>query len=394
MIDFSKFVEFHGLKKWAALLVMFSVLFLPSQVFAEAGVEPRRIVLGSHQPLSGPMKTYSQVGRGALIYFQYLNDQGGIHGRQLVLLQRDDRFQPQRTLEVVEKLVMKDRVFALFSGIGTDTSESAMPLLKSQGVPHFFIGSNARRFTEPARHGIFGLLPTAEVEARVLGAFVGSNHPGEKVILWYRDEPEYKLASKEISQKLQGNPLQFLPSKKGSTQFQAEWDAIRVGNPRAVIALGPYAPLMKFLRTADITGPPIFTGNALADSSLIRNLDSRIIERLRVLTSFPMLLETDHPGIRLHQALLREYAPDMRGSRWTVYGHAVAELMAEVLNRSGRELTREVAIRSAENLKTWNGKLIPPVHLNPSQHLSMTFLKVSRIMPTEVQHLSDWIDGR
>ncbi|HJM06249.1 MAG TPA: ABC transporter substrate-binding protein, partial [SAR324 cluster bacterium] len=118
MIDFSKFVEFHGLKKWAALLVMFSVLFLPSQVFAEAGVEPRRIVLGSHQPLSGPMKTYSQVGRGALIYFQYLNDQGGIHGRQLVLLQRDDRFQPQRTLEVGEKLVMKDRVFALFSGIG------------------------------------------------------------------------------------------------------------------------------------------------------------------------------------------------------------------------------------------------------------------------------------
>ena len=362
--------------------------------FAEVGVEPRKILLGTHQPLSGPMKNYSQIGRGASIYFQYLNDQGGIHGRKLVLLQEDDRFQPRITLEVVEKLVMKDRVFALFSGIGTETSESTMPLLKSQGVPHFFIGSNARRFTEPSRHGIFGLLPTSEVEARILGEFVGTHHPGEKVILWFRDQPEFQEASKEISQKIQDNPLQFLPSRKDSNQYKAEWDAIKAGKPRAVIALGPYDSLMKFLRSAEVTGPPIYTGNVLADSQLFRKLDSRIIGRLRVLTSFPLLLDTQHPGIRLHQAILREYAPDMIGSRWTVYGHAVAELMAEVLNRSGRELTREVAIRSAENLKTWKGKLMPPVHLSPSQHLSMTFLRVSKIMPNTIQYLSDWIDGR
>ena len=116
---------------------MFFLMVLPAGILAEAGVESRKIVLGTHQPLSGPMKNYAQIGRGASIYFQYLNDQGGIHGRQLFLLQRDDRFKPQRTLKLVEELVMKDRVFALFSGIGTETSESAMPLLKSQGVPHF-----------------------------------------------------------------------------------------------------------------------------------------------------------------------------------------------------------------------------------------------------------------
>jgi ABC-type branched-subunit amino acid transport system substrate-binding protein len=297
-------------------------------------------------------------------------------------------------LKLVEELVMKDRVFALFSGIGTETSESAMPLLKSQGVPHFFIGSNARSITEPPRHGIFSMLPTPEVEARVLGQYVNSNHPGEKVILWFRDEPEYKAASKEIAQKLQGNPLQFLPSKAGSSQFKAEWEAIRAGNPRAVIALGPYAPLIKFLRAADVSGTPIYSGNALADSSLWRMLDSRIINRLRVLTSFPLLIESNHPGIRLHRALLREYAPDFKPSRWSIYGHSVAELMAEVLRRSGRDLNREGAIRSAENLKSWRGKLMPPVYLDRNQHLSMSFLRVSRIMPTKVVHLSEWLDGR
>ena len=382
------------MKYWGFWLTMFFLMVLPAGILAEVGVESRKIVLGTHQPLSGPMKNYAQIGRGASIYFQYLNDQGGIHGRQLFLLQRDDRFKPQRTLKLVEELVMKDRVFALFSGIGTETSESAMPLLKSQGVPHFFIGSNARRFTEPPRHGIFSMLPTPEVEARVLGQYVNSNHPGEKVILWFRDEPEYKAASKEIAQKLQGNPLQFLPSKAGSSQFKAEWEAIQAGNPRAVIALGPYAPLIKFLRAADVSGTPIYSGNALADSSLWRMLDSRIINRLRVLTSFPLLIESNHPGIRLHRALLREYAPDFKPSRWSIYGHSVAELMAEVLRRSGRDLTREGAIRSAEDLKSWRGKLMPPVYLDRNQHLSMSFLRVSRIMPTKVVHLSEWLDGR
>ncbi len=394
MVNHSKIIELLDMKYWGFWLTMFYIMVLPTGILAEVGVEPRKIVLGTHQPLSGPMKNYAQIGRGASIYFQYLNDQGGIHGRLLFLLQRDDRFKPQRTLKLVEELVMKDRVFALFSGIGTETSESAMPLLKSQGVPHFFIGSNARRITEPPRHGIFSMLPTPEVEARVLGQYVNSNHPGEKVILWFRDEPEYKAASKEIAQKLQGNPLQFLPSKAGSSQFKAEWEAIRAGNPRAVIALGPYAPLIKFLRAADVSGTPIYTGNALADSSLWRMLDSRIINRLRVLTSFPLLIESNHPGIRLHRALLREYAPDFKPGRWSIYGHSVAELMAEVLRRSGRDLTREGAIRSAENLKSWRGKLMPPVYLDRNQHLSMSFLRVSRIMPTKVVHLSEWLDGR
>ena len=184
MVNHAKRIELLGMKFWGFWLTMFYIMVLPTGILAEVGVEPRKIVLGTHQPLSGPMKNYAQIGRGASIYFQYLNDQGGIHGRLLFLLQRDDRFKPQRTLKLVEELVMKDRVFALFSGIGTETSESAMPLLKSQGVPHFFIGSNARSISEPPRHGIFSMLPTPEVEARVLGQYVNSNHPGEKVILW------------------------------------------------------------------------------------------------------------------------------------------------------------------------------------------------------------------
>ena len=102
-----------------AFLVRFiPLVMLPIQVFAEVGVDPRIILLGTHQPLSGPQKSFSEIGRGASVFFHYLNDQGGIHGRRVTLLQRDDRFQPKQTLEVVTNLIMRERIFSLFySGI-------------------------------------------------------------------------------------------------------------------------------------------------------------------------------------------------------------------------------------------------------------------------------------
>ena len=78
----------------------------------------------------------------------------------------------------------------------------------------------------------------------------------------------------------------------------------------------------------------------------------------------------------------------------TVYGHAVAELMIEVLRRSGRSLSRSIAIQAAENIKHWQGTLLPPIFLNSNNHLALTTLRVSQILDDRVNHFSEWIDGR
>ena len=73
MVNHSKRIELIGMKYWGFWLTMFFLMVLPAGILAEVGVESRKIVLGTHQPLSGPMKNYAQIGRGASIYFQYLN---------------------------------------------------------------------------------------------------------------------------------------------------------------------------------------------------------------------------------------------------------------------------------------------------------------------------------
>ena len=60
------------------LVFLFSITHF---CFAETGVFPKNIVFVTHQPLSGPGKGYSDIGKIAQDYFKYVNDQGGVHGR-------------------------------------------------------------------------------------------------------------------------------------------------------------------------------------------------------------------------------------------------------------------------------------------------------------------------
>ena len=72
------------LPKFTVMIIL--LLHTTPDCFAENGVFPRKIVLATHQPLSGPAHEYSDIGKSALAYFKYVNDQGGIHGRAIELI--------------------------------------------------------------------------------------------------------------------------------------------------------------------------------------------------------------------------------------------------------------------------------------------------------------------
>ena len=92
----------HTLKKIVHLLkftvMIILLLHTTPNCFAEDGVFPRKIVLATHQPLSGPAHEYSEIGKGSLAYFKYVNDQGGIHGRAIELIMFDDQLKSEITV--------------------------------------------------------------------------------------------------------------------------------------------------------------------------------------------------------------------------------------------------------------------------------------------------------
>jgi branched-chain amino acid transport system substrate-binding protein len=371
------------------LVFLFSITHF---CFAETGVFPKNIVFVTHQPLSGPAKEYSDIGKSAQAYFKYVNDQGGVHGRSIELKIIDDQLKPYKAKEELEELTLKNDIFAVFSGIGSKTHQAVYPLLKEQRLPSFFVGSDLPEWTQPLRANVFGFMPTAETEARVIGKYITEKHTGKEFIIWYPENPVYQRSVKALTKELYNVSAKLLPGKAG--RLNAEWQLIRRNNPDFLVVLGNYTDVMNFLKFSPQINIPMLTGHALADSRLTEWLGQKVSERVRVLTAYPLKIETEHPGQILHKLILSEYAPNLAVNRWTLYGHAVAELMVEVLNRSGRSLSRQKAVSAAESITKWQGKLLPPVYLDSRNHLVLTTFRVSRITYGRVSHLSGWIDGK
>ncbi len=371
------------------LVFLFSIAHF---CFAETGVFPKHIVFVTHQPLSGPAKEYSDIGKSAQAYFKYVNDQGGVHGRSIELKIIDDQLKPYKAKEELEELTLKNEIFAVFSGIGSKTHQAVYPLLKQQRLPSFFVGSDLPEWTQPLRANVFGFMPTAETEARVIGKYITEKHTGKEFIIWYPENPVYQRSVKALTKELYSVSAKLLPGKAG--RLNAEWQLIRRNNPDFLVVLGNYTDVMNFLKFSPQINIPMLTGHALADSRLTEWLGQKVSERVRVLTAYPLKIETEHPGQILHKLILSEYAPNLALNRWTLYGHAVAELMVEVLNRSGRSLSRQKAVSAAESITKWQGKLLPPVYLDSRNHLVLTTFRVSRITYGRVSHLSGWIDGK
>src|SRR5689334_7517589 len=75
------------------------------------GVSATEIVVGTHQPLTGPAAAgYSKISAATKAYFDYVNANGGVYGRNITYKIMDDGYNPATTQTVVRQLVLQDKV--------------------------------------------------------------------------------------------------------------------------------------------------------------------------------------------------------------------------------------------------------------------------------------------
>ena len=83
------------------------------------GVSDTEIKLGNTNPYSGPASSYGTIGKSETAYFAMINEHGGINGRKINFISRDDGYSPPKTFEQIRQLVEQDGVLALFQTLGT-----------------------------------------------------------------------------------------------------------------------------------------------------------------------------------------------------------------------------------------------------------------------------------
>ena len=134
-----------------AALLTFGIVAGPihAQKAYDAGASETEIKLGNTMAYSGPASAYGTLGKADAAYFAMVNANGGINGRKIEFISRDDAFSPPKTVEQTRRLVEEDGVLFMFNSLGTAPNTAVQKYLNSARVPQLFVGAGGRKFTDP-----------------------------------------------------------------------------------------------------------------------------------------------------------------------------------------------------------------------------------------------------
>jgi ABC-type branched-subunit amino acid transport system substrate-binding protein len=154
------------------------------------GITANQITIGSTQPLTGVAAPgYDEISQASQAYFQYVNAHGGVFGRKINYIVKNDQYNPSITSTMTRQLVLSDNVFADFNALGTPTGLAVAPFLNSEKVPDVFVASGCECWNAPTKWpDTFGWQLDYVREGKILGAYVKKTFAGKKVGIFFQND--------------------------------------------------------------------------------------------------------------------------------------------------------------------------------------------------------------
>ena len=134
----------------ASLLLAGGLAFAAGQY--GPGATDTEIKIGNTMPYSGGASAYGAIGKLETAYFNMINEQGGINGRKINFISRDDGYSPPKTVELIRKMVEEDQVLLTFNVLGTPPNTAVQAYLNDNKVPQLFVATGADKWNDPKNH--------------------------------------------------------------------------------------------------------------------------------------------------------------------------------------------------------------------------------------------------
>lgn len=378
----------------AATLVV--VRFASSSDDDTPGVTSTQILLGTHQPLTGPAAPgYKEVSAGTTAFFKYVNAHGGVYGRSIAYDIRDDAYNPVNTRQVTQQLVERDKVFAMIAGLGTAAHQSVVGYLNTNQVPDLFVESGCICFNNPENYPYtFGYFPDYKTEGKILAQYVQHNFPSARIA--------YLLQDDDLGQNSGEGLSQIIPSRQVVTQQSYDATALGKGLGQQVaaakaagatvlVAFGiPAATALIVLAAAALDyHPTILVSNVGSDPSTVGALISQYskgtaspaLENGVITDSYlPATNDLGNPWIQLFHKVHDTYEPDQPFDFNAVQGMTLGYTTYQVLHAAGPNLTRQ-ALLTALTTKgsTFLGPNLAPYGFSPTDHAGMRGTRIATV---------------
>ena len=363
----------------AALVVSATAATLPAR---GAGVTDTEIRIGNIMPYTGPLAAFASIGRAEGAYFDMINERGGINGRKIRFISRDDSSNPRTAVEHTSELVEQERVHLMFGSFGTPSNLATRSYLNDRRIPQLFVASGDEEWAHPKRFPwTMGWQPTFRSEGRIYANYVQSAYPSKKIaVLWQNDQFGRDLfRGLQEGLGLTANMIVADIAIDADMSIDTEVDILKnSGAEVLVLNCAPPISARAIRRAAELDWHPVLLlVNAAA--SIANALRPAGLQNAVGVISTSFLKDAsdttwkDDPAIKGWLAFMDKYYPDGdKDDSYAIFGYAAAETMTKVLTQCGDDLSRDNIMRQAELLRNYqSGSCFPELRSIPARPTSI-----------------------
>jgi len=342
---------------------------------SDVGVTKDSILLGSTTPLSGPAAAYGTIAKSEDAYFQYVNDNGGVNGRKITFKYLDDGYNlTGQTSPLTKQLVEQNQVFAMFSGLGTQTQTSVRDYLNAQKVPQLFVATGATTFgLDYSSHSYTtGWQPPYQGESRIYAKDILDNHKDAKLGVLYQNDDYGQDYLKGLKDGLGSSASMIVDSESydvTATSVASQLAKIKAAGADTVFIFATPAFTIKALATITAIGwSPHEYVNSVSSIATYMKLAEKAGAKVDGSISVGYIKDPTDPqwandsGMQLYKTVIANCSTCDANNGFNIYGVAVAYTMVDVLKQAGSNLTRANIIKIASSqLNEQNPFLLPGV---------------------------------
>ena len=364
------------MKKYIGLSFLLTLLVMGCANRASApGVSEDKILIGNVQDLSGPMKELGAVlPAGSNLYFKYINEQGGVHDRQIEMMVEDHHYNPQKAVAAVKKLIEKDQVFCLYQVIGTSPCEAIRPILAESGIPLVAPATQSGSMSDMSREAselIFHTDTGYDKQTGILVDYILSQDSNAKIGLIYQDDDygENVLKGAAAAEERTGISIQREAYQRGATDFAGQVANLMKGGATHVLIAGVVKEPIIVMKPAAAMGyAPQFFGTSPTMDHRVALAAGPAGEGF-IASNFAYLWNSDAPTAVLYRELCAKYeVPEAYMGMYHFYGFGTAQVLVEGLKRAGPYPTRNRLVNALETFNKWDGGAFPPITYSQNDH--------------------------
>ena len=329
---------------------------------ATPGIFDDRVVFGQSAAFNGPAQELGRnMRRGIKAAFLEVNQQGGIHGRQLTLISLDDAYEPEAAIANTLRLIDEEQVFALIGAVGTPTSRSATPVAAEAGIPYIAPFTGAAFLRDPKWQNIINLRASYNQETEEMVERLTTDLGIQRIAVMYQDDSFGRAGYQGAQLALERRgmePVAVGLYPRNTLAVKTALLDLRREDPEAVIIIGAYQPVGTFIAWARYAGlDAVFMTVSFVGSNALAKQLGPYGTGVFVTQVVPFPTDESIPIVTAYLDALWAYDPEAVPGFVSFEGYLAGRLAIAGLDRCGQNVSRScfLDILNQTNVISLNG---------------------------------------